>query len=90
MSAAAARRVEVATRPSLPGTVGTPACARRPCGQRPCRPSGGSSRLRPDENQAGRLDGVGEIGVLGEETVAGMDGVDARRGGREEDASMLR
>ena len=40
----------------------------------------GAERLRrgPDEDQAGRLDRFREVGVLGQEAVAGMDRVGAR------------
>jgi hypothetical protein len=38
-----------------------------------------SDRLgrRADEDQSGLGDGLGEVGVLGQEAVAGVDGVDA-------------
>ena len=42
------------------------------------------SPLGPTEDEACRLDRVGEAGVLGEEAVAGMDRVGAGRGGRVE------
>jgi hypothetical protein len=39
----------------------------------------------PDEDQPGRLAGLGEAPVLGEEAVAGMDGPGVRAAGRAED-----
>ena len=54
-------------------------------GRRPCRPSGGSSRaVGPDEDEPGRLDRGGELGILGKKAIAGMDGVGAGRPGRGE------
>ena len=44
-----------------------------------------TSPVRPDEGQSRSFDGVGEIGVLGKETVARVDAVGARRAGRGQD-----
>jgi hypothetical protein len=41
---------------------------------RPCRPSGGWCRAWADEHEAGALDPLGEVGVLGQEAVARVDG----------------
>jgi hypothetical protein len=53
--------------------------ARRPssssCARRPCRPCGGSARGGADELDVAALADFGEVRVLGEEAVAGMDGV---------------
>ena len=43
-------------------------------------------RSRPDEGDAGLGAGAGEFGILGEKSVAGMDGVDARFLGHRDDA----
>src|SRR4051812_27279911 len=43
------------------------------------------SRLRPHPDQARRLDGLGEIGILGQEAVAGMDRLGAARLRRSDD-----
>ena len=72
-------------RPSLPGTVGTPALAAisRAAALSPIRrmtlPGG------PDEDQARSLDGVRKIGVLGEEAVPWMHriGLGLTRGGED-------
>ena len=47
-----------------------------------------TSRRRPDEHEAGRLARLGERRVLGQEPVAGMDGIRAARCGRLEDAAQ--
>ena len=41
---------------------------------------------RPDELEAAFLDPLGEVGVLGQEAVAGMDGFGVRHLGRRDDA----
>ena len=62
-------------------------------GRRPCRPSPGSRRVAARPSRPAASTRVGEVGVLGEEPEAGMDGVGAgwharprrrrrRRGGR--------
>src|SRR5712664_3142415 len=43
------------------------------------------ARRRPNENKAGLLDGIGEVGILGEETVARVHLVGAAAGGRGND-----
>ena len=43
------------------------------------------ARRRPNENEASLLDGIGEVGILGEETVARMHRVGAAAGGRGND-----
>ena len=69
--------------PRLPGTVrhaGATPPSRAP---RPCRPSGGSSRLAARRRSSpALLDRLGEAGILRQEAVAGMDGVGAARAWR--------
>src|SRR6266550_2242061 len=43
------------------------------------------ARRRPNENQASLLDGIGEVGILREETVARVNRVGATAGGRRYD-----
>ena len=56
------------------GVVGTPA-AIAAAWRRPCRRAVRSVRCRTDPHQPGVDDGLGEVGVLGEEAVTGVDRV---------------
>ena len=57
-------------------------CRRLPRGDLVAHQADGGA-VRADEDEARRLDRVGEVGVLGQETVAGMDGVGARSRARQ-------
>ena len=64
-------------RASLPGSIGTPAFfiarrASRLVAQQPDH-----TRVGADERDVAGLADLGEVGVLGQEAVAGMNGVDA-------------
>ena len=57
----------------MPGTTGTPAFFHRVLGAHLVAHQADGLGARADEDEAALLDALGEIGVLGEKAVAGMD-----------------
>ena len=74
--------------PSLPGVTGTPAL-RAQAGRNSCRPSRASHRGRADELDFAAFADFGEVRVLGQESVAGMDRIHVAHFSRAHDAIDL-
>ena len=79
----------VSTMPSLPGVTGTPGFARGGARGILVAHRAHRGRRRPDELDVAALADVGEVRVLGEKSVAGMNRIDVADFGRADDAVDL-